>query len=212
MPNHYDILGVKHDATTDAIRSAFRRRAKSLHPDKDSGTEAAMVRLNEAYDTLKDPQRRQAYDATLRPAAYRLPKRRPQPEGPVPLDPLEFKTRVFYPLDRDMVVAIEKLVEAIDELAYDVYDDAYINAFDVAVAAAEKAFTRAQRQLFSVPWPGPITSALNLYRQGLRQAEDAVEDFATFSLNFDTDVLVQGRSLLIGATKMLADARRHLVA
>ncbi|RYG29353.1 MAG: J domain-containing protein, partial [Burkholderiales bacterium] len=64
MPNHYDILGVKHDATTDAIRRAFRRQAKSLHPDKDSGTEAAMVRLNEAYDTLKDPQRRKVYDAT----------------------------------------------------------------------------------------------------------------------------------------------------
>jgi curved DNA-binding protein CbpA len=210
MPNHYDILGVKHDATTDAIRSAFRRRAKSLHPDKDSGTEAAMVRLNEAYDTLKDPQRRKAYDATLRPA-YRLPKR-PQPEGPMPMDPLAFKARVFYPLDRDLVAAMDKLVEAIDELAYDVYDDAYINAFDVAVAAAEKAFTQAQRQLFSAPWPGPLTSALNLYRQGLRQADDAIEDFATFSLNFDTDVLVQGRSLLIGAAKLLAEARHHLVA
>ncbi|MFN3432557.1 MAG: J domain-containing protein [Candidatus Sericytochromatia bacterium] len=210
MANHYDILGVKHDATTDTIRRAFRRQAKALHPDKDSGTEAAMVRLNEAYDTLKDPGRRKAYDATLRPA-YRLPKRPQQPEGPVPLDPFEFKARVFYPLDRELVAAMDKLVEAIDELAYDVYDDAYIDAFDLAVAAATAAFARAHRQLFSVPWPGPLASALNLYRQGLRQAEDAVEDFATFSLNYDTDVLVQGRSLLIGAAKLLDEARDHLM-
>jgi hypothetical protein len=210
MPTFYDILGVKTDATSDAIRQAFRRRAKTLHPDTAAGTDAAMVRLNEAYDTLKDPGKRKAYDASLRPA-YRLPKR-PEPEGPMPLDPLEFKSRVFYPLDRELQMAIARLVDAIDELAYDVYDDAYINAFDLAVDTAKKAVTLAHQRLFSAPWPGPLTSALNLYRQGVRQTEDAIEDFATFSLNFDTDLLVQGREMIKLAEEMLGESRERLLA
>jgi curved DNA-binding protein CbpA len=210
MTTFYDILGVNASATADDIRRAYRRKAKHLHPDKEAGTEAQMVRLNEAYDTLKDPGKREDYDASLRPA-YRLP-RRPEPTGPAPLDPLEFRARIFYPLDRELVIAMQRLLEAVDELAYDVYDDTYINAFDLAVAAAEKAFALAHQRLFSAEWPAPLASALNLYRQGVRQAEDAVEDFATFSLNFDTDVLVEGRSLLIWAGKMLDEARQHLSA
>lgn len=208
MTTHYETLGITAAATTADIRRAYRLQAKQMHPDKEAGTEAKMVRLNEAYDILKDPDKRQAYDATLRPA-YRLPKR-PTPTGPAPLDPLEFMARVFRPLDRELGLAVQRLLEAIDELSYDVYDDTYINAFDLAVAAADKAFSQAHQRLFSAEWPGAIASGLNLYRQGVRQAEDAVEDFATFSLNFDTDVLVEGRSLLIWASKMLAEARESL--
>jgi curved DNA-binding protein CbpA len=210
MPTFYEILGVAASANAEDIRRAYRLAAKRLHPDKKAGTEAAMVRLNEAYDTLKDADKRQAYDDSLRPA-YRLPKR-PMPTGPAPLDPIEFKARVFRPLDRELGIAMQRLVEAIDELAYDVYDDTYINAFDLAVSTAQKAFSLAHQRLFSAEWPGPLANALNLYRQGVRQAEDAVEDFATFSLNFDTDVLVEGRALLLMADRMLDEARGALGA
>lgn len=204
MPTYYEILGVSREATSQDIRTAFRRAAKELHPDRESGTESAMVRLNEAYDTLKDPERRQAYDRTLKPAPYRLPQR------PTVLDPFEYRLRVFFPLDQAITEAFAAFHVAIEELAYDIYDDRYIARFGVALEAVEEALAEAHQRLFSAEWPQPLASALNLYRQGLRQADDAIEDFQTFTLNFDSDMLVEGRSLLLWAERMLAEARQAL--
>ncbi|MFP5503644.1 MAG: J domain-containing protein, partial [Candidatus Sericytochromatia bacterium] len=206
MPTFYEILGVTREATTEDIRQAFRRAAKAAHPDRDSGTESAMVRLNEAYETLKDPDRREAYDRTLKPAPYRLPQR------PTGLDPFEYRLRVFYPLDQAVSASFSAFHAAIEELAYDLYDDHYLARFGVALEAAEEALAEAHRRLFGDEWPGPLASALNLYRQGLRQADDAVEDFQTFTLNFDSDLLVQGRALLLGAERLLDEARHRLGA
>lgn len=205
MPTYYEILGIAREASHEEVRTAFRRAAKQVHPDRGSGTEAAMVRLNEAYDTLKDPERREAYDRTLEPAAYRLPPR------PTVLDPFEYKLRVFHPLDQEVSASFSAFHRAIEELAYDLYDDHYVAAFGVALEAAEEALAEAHLRLFSAEWPGPLTSPLNLYRQGLRQADDAIEDFQTFLLNFDSDMLVEGRSLLLAAERLLDEARPYLL-
>ena len=62
---YYEVLGVKRGATEPDVKSAFRRAAKECPPDKNSGDKAAEQRfkeLNEAYEALKDPQKRAAYD------------------------------------------------------------------------------------------------------------------------------------------------------
>ncbi|MHA1517936.1 MAG: molecular chaperone DnaJ [Alphaproteobacteria bacterium] len=62
---YYDILGVDRNADEVAIKSAFRQLAKECHPDRCNGDPNAEVRfkeVNEAYEALKDPQRRAAYD------------------------------------------------------------------------------------------------------------------------------------------------------
>lgn len=59
----YDELGVPPGAGAEDIRRAFRRRAMSCHPDK-GGDAEEFKRLGRAYDVLKDPARRQEYDAT----------------------------------------------------------------------------------------------------------------------------------------------------
>lgn len=66
---HYDVLGVRPDASNDAIRAAYRERARLAHPDRPGGADDAMARLNEAYRTLNDPGRRALYDRRLNPAA-----------------------------------------------------------------------------------------------------------------------------------------------
>ena len=62
--NYYEILGVKRDATEDQIRKAYRKLAKQFHPDvnKDPGAEAKYKEINEAYEVLKDPDKRNKYD------------------------------------------------------------------------------------------------------------------------------------------------------
>lgn len=61
----YDILGVQKGADEKALKTAYRNQAKKLHPDSNPGDkalEAKFKELNEAYDILKDPQKKAAYD------------------------------------------------------------------------------------------------------------------------------------------------------
>jgi molecular chaperone DnaJ len=60
--DYYDILGVGKTASDDEIKKAFRKLAVKHHPDKQGGDEAKFKEINEAYEVLKDKQKRQRYD------------------------------------------------------------------------------------------------------------------------------------------------------
>jgi molecular chaperone DnaJ len=63
--DYYDLLGVARTADPTVIKAAYRKLAKEYHPDRHNGCrdqEARFKAINEAYDCLKDPQKRAAYD------------------------------------------------------------------------------------------------------------------------------------------------------
>jgi curved DNA-binding protein CbpA len=65
-PTHYERLGVARSASATEIRTAYRALARRTHPDvNESGVDASMAAVNEAWRVLGDPDRRAAYDASL---------------------------------------------------------------------------------------------------------------------------------------------------
>jgi len=60
--DYYEVLGVSKTASDDEIKKAFRKAAVQHHPDKEGGDEGKFKEINEAYEILKDKQKRQRYD------------------------------------------------------------------------------------------------------------------------------------------------------
>lgn len=71
MRDPYKVLGVKRDAGADEIKAAWRNMAKAVHPDHNQGDPTATARFAEigrAYETLKDPRKRNLFDSAVRMA------------------------------------------------------------------------------------------------------------------------------------------------
>ena len=92
--SHYDILGVPPDASTEEIKSAYRRLAKEYHPDHQPGHSRTFQEIHEAYCVLGDSEKRRHYERERSPRPVRVrihrsPYSRAEPlvpeEEPVPM-------------------------------------------------------------------------------------------------------------------------------
>ncbi len=66
--DYYAVLGIDRNATQDDVRKAYRNLAKKYHPDvnKSPGSEERYKEINEAYEVLKDSDKRQRYESVER--------------------------------------------------------------------------------------------------------------------------------------------------
>src|SRR3954465_14820466 len=65
MRDYYEILAIARDADADTIKKAYRKLALQYHPDKNAGakeSEELFKECTEAYEVLRDPDKRAAYD------------------------------------------------------------------------------------------------------------------------------------------------------
>ena len=67
LPNYYEILGVKINASPEEIKKNFRELAKKTHPDKTKeNSEQEMIKINKAYEILSDAESKEKYDKYMK--------------------------------------------------------------------------------------------------------------------------------------------------
>ncbi|MDB5101734.1 MAG: hypothetical protein JWM80_6155 [Cyanobacteria bacterium RYN_339] len=160
--SHYEVLGVPRDVDAETLKQAYREAAKRLHPDAGAQNGAAMVRLNAAYDVLRDPAKRKRYDAE-NPAS-----RKP------PVD-IPYVTRVFAPTDATLRAALGAIDAAAAALSEDVDDDDFVGRLDDALDAGDVALRGARWDLAAAPCPRPLAARLRAYVRALGEVEEVVE-------------------------------------
>jgi DnaJ-class molecular chaperone len=117
--NYYIVLGVEPDATQEEIKSAYRRQARKLHPDHSGAGCEPFLAIQEAYEALRDPDRRKGHDdelARARRARSAHPEVRVESlrSRPCPVEPLiprqgarrlgdAFSDRRYHPLFDDFL-------------------------------------------------------------------------------------------------------------
>lgn len=81
--NRYDVLGIKPDASPDAIKKAYRKLAAKTHPDVAGAVMAPLfMSVQDAYETLSNPEKRAAYDREISGGPQAPADTEPAPEPP----------------------------------------------------------------------------------------------------------------------------------
>lgn len=109
MKTHYDVLGVKSDATNDQIKTAYRQLVRLWHPDVNKHKNATyrFIQIQTAWEILRDPVMRRQYDVTM--IDRRIGK--------------EYKTNVYYGSSTGTTVKTETRHYSFDQMEQEVWQE-----------------------------------------------------------------------------------------
>jgi molecular chaperone DnaJ len=205
--SHYNTLGIEYSACQSTIKSAYRRLAKQFHPDsnKDIENHDRIAAINNAYEVLSNPHRREFYDRSIGiagrnrrvPVGYTPKGRSAKPTNYVDEDQkLElWLNHAYKPIMAVVNNILDSLDEQIDELAADPYDDQLMEDFQGYLEECRGSFAKAQILFRNTPNPSAAAGAAEYLYHCLNQLEDGIEELNYFTLNFDYQHLHTGQEL-----------------
>jgi molecular chaperone DnaJ len=226
----YKTLDVAPKATLAQIKQAYRQLAKQFHPD--SQHELAhhdnITRVNAAYELLKDPRRRQAYDdlhfygravGAAESAVYRhqrtqetqdIYRKARQTRSAADTHFQEWIHRVYTPVTRELTKIIKQLQPEITALSADPYDDELMDAFVRYLEDCQTVVSKAQATFRSMPNPASVAGvAAHLY-YCLNHLEDGLTEFNWFTQSYEDSYLASGKEMFRKSTSLRREAQAAL--
>jgi molecular chaperone DnaJ len=215
---HYQILEVAPTAAPDVIKSAYRRLAKALHPDRNATAgHAAIARLNVAYEVLNDPLARRAYDQQLnyvptgaRPRSAReaaAPRARRAAEPSADQQINDWLRKVYTPGIRSISQIIKPLKAEVRALSADPFDDQLMESFVTYIESSRASLEKIERAFRSVPSPPTIAAIVAHVYYCLNQLSDALNELEYFSMNYDETSLHNGCEMFRIAQGLMQEAQ-----
>ncbi|MBW4664285.1 MAG: J domain-containing protein [Chroococcus sp. CMT-3BRIN-NPC107] len=225
--NHYDTLQVLPDATSGEIKTAYRRLVKQFHPDRlqVSGDPEQIIRINAAYEILKDTANRRSYDRQLNaskvqskpvdsPKSDRAPGyglRTPRKRGRAADEQVQkWLQQVYQPVNQLLNNILNSLDEQIDELAADPFDDELLEGFQDYLKNCRDFLKEAQSIFRSMPNPPIVASAAAHLYYCLNHLADGLDELNYFPLNYDDRYLHVGQELFRIAATLHDDVQSAL--
>lgn len=226
VSNHYDTLHVDRAASRAEIKQAYRRLVKLFHPDSNQETadHEQIIRINAAYEVLRDIHRRQSYDQEL--SGHRVVRRERQQrtadaqkqyasrhtgrDADQQLE--EWLHQVYQPINRLLCQILNSLEEQIEQLAADPFDDELLEEFQFYIKTCRDFLKQAQIIFRSMPNPPSVAgAAVHLY-YCLNQIGDGLDELDYFPLNYDERYLHMGQELFRIAAGLYYEAQASLKA
>lgn len=211
--NFYQVLGVETSVTAVEIKRAYRSLVKMSHPDVDyceqtklqlaEATEY-MMRLNEAYETLKDKSKRATYDSIIGANGRGTRGHNGQTghQQSVKQAHEQYLRQIFYPSRQSILKLLGKYKQQLALLSQDIYDDSLVQAFEKYTDDIEYALAKASRLLSSKETPSSLVAAELMMRYSIAQAADGLEELRTFCKNYDYDHLIMAGNLFRESTNL----------
>jgi curved DNA-binding protein CbpA len=208
--NYYQVLGVETGVTAVEIKRAYRSLVKLSHPDVDYCEQTKgqiekaneyMMRLNEAYETLKDKSRRATYDSLIGVNGRGQSRQTFSLESGKHAHE-QYLKHIFYPARLSINKLLSKYKQQLSVLSQDIYDDGLVSAFEKYTDDVESALTNASALLSSREPPSSLVAAELMMRYSIAQAADGLDELRRFCQNYDYDHLIMAGNLFTESTNL----------
>jgi molecular chaperone DnaJ len=220
--NYYQILGVQPEVTALEIKRAYRKIAKSHHPDVKFHQKTArqldqdhefMAKVNEAYETLIDKTRRADYDFTIGANGHSRSIRGKQPTGSSGDEERQaFLRHIFHPSRQSIVRMLAKYKQELADLSADIYDEELVATFEKYVDNLEQTLRKSANSLSSKEVPTSLRPAVQMMRYSIAQAADGLDELRRFCQNYDYNHLHMAANLFKESTDLSRKASQLIKA
>ena len=209
--NLYKELGLKENATQSEIKSSYRRLVKKHHPDA-GGEKDRFLAIQDAWETLNDPFKKEQYDKNLFSLQQSSNFRDQNWEDNVNTKKYSSKVKdnevknwiknIYNPINRFISQIIKPLSQEIKELSADPYDEELMDNFCKYIALSQKKIEKVDKLYKSISVPRSISSlGLDLYHC-FSQVKDALSELDKYTQGYVDDYLFDGKEMMKEAKRI----------
>ena len=209
--NLYEELGLKENATQSEIKSSYRRLVKKHHPDA-GGKKDKFLAIQDAWETLNDPFKKEQYDNTLfslKQSSNLINKNWEEKFNSKKYNSTikdnEVKNwinNIYNPTNRLISQIIKPLSKEIKELSADPYDEELMDNFCSYISLSQKKIEKVYKLYNSISVPNSISSlGLDLYHC-FSQVKDALSELDKYTQGYVDDYLFDGKEMMKEAKRI----------
>ena len=223
IKNLYKELEVKENATQSEIKSSYRRLVKKHHPDA-GGEKERFLAIQNAWETLNDPLKKQQYDKKLFSLNQISNLKNKNWEETVNTKKYSSKTKdnevknwiknIYLPTNRFISQIIKPMSQEIKKLSADPYDEELMDNFCNYITLSQKKIEKVDKLYKSVSIPHSISSlGLDLYHC-FSQVKDALSELDRYTQGYVDDYLFDGKEMMKEAKRIqskMADNKKFII-